>query len=178
MKLKAIIWGIIAACFIAAMSLIMQYRAGYILPLWINWQKAEISSESGADVHLSRKQITVKNDNDLFWQSGNDIKVQNVLICDIDEDNEDELMLLCWRRGRYGGSRPFWETQEDENTWSQHIYIYDLSENEVTPIWMASYIGIDVKDWSFSREERLIITARDGTVTRWNWVSWGLERIE
>ncbi len=171
MKIKAVIWGIIAACFIAAMSLLMQYRAGYILPVWIEWQERDVLS-SDFSLSVSDRGAGIQN----LWQSDKNIKVQDALICDIDHDGESELMLLCWRRGRYGASRPFWETEE-EKTWSQHIYIYDLTDNEVTPIWMASYIGVDVVSWSFDNENRLTLTDRNNNITRWDWLTWGLERI-
>lgn len=42
---------------------------------------------------------------------------------------------------------------------------------------MASDIGLDAAAWRFDEQERLVITEHSGAVSRWDWLSWGLERI-
>lgn len=112
----------------------------------------------------------------ICWQSEDGIPVQDVLWEDIDHDDEPELLLLCWRRGKYGNSRPFW-AEEDDNSWSQHIFIYDWDGAKMKPIWMASDLGREVVQWNFSQWDRLLLTDRNGTQTAWDWDTWGLTNI-
>ena len=69
--------------------------------------------------------------------------------------------MLCWRIGRYGDAKPFW-VEKDEKQWSQHIYIYQWTGEEIHPLWMASDIGMDVAAFAFDEKKRLTITEKDG----------------
>ncbi len=181
--MKRRIWIItgIAACFIAAIALFCAWKNRFILPGWIAWNSTEILCDTENDepekIVLSGKQVSVFSGQVLVWQSGREIRVQDILWCDIDRDSEKELMLLCWKRGRYGDSRPFWVTG-DEKSWSQHIYIYNWTEDGIRPVWMASDIGLDAAGWRFDETQRLVITDTDGRESAWDWLSWGLVHIE
>lgn len=171
------------ACCIAAGILLLAFGVvkllqaqGYLLPSWIDWQ-SRAWTDGEITVELKSRSVTVLKDGVTLWQSDPSVPVQDVLWGDIDHDEEPELMLLCWKRGRYGESRPFWVT-EDDRTWSQHIYLYDWTGETVKPIWMASDLGREVITWSFTEEDRLVVTDRQGNVTAWDWLSWGLRQIE
>ena len=58
----------------------------------------------------------------LYWENKEGWKVSDYFIDDIDHDGEDEVVILFWRRGSFGPSKPFW-VEKDEKTWSQHIGI-------------------------------------------------------
>lgn len=166
-----------ALTLLAAAALI--WRETLFLPAWAEWRSAQLAC--GADgaperIELSGGRVRVYSGGEPVWETEKHIRVQDVLWGDIDHDGEGELMLLCWRRGRYGKHRPFW-VEKDEKSWSQHIYLYDWTENGIRPIWMASDIGLDAAAWRFDEQERLVITERSGAVSRWDWLSWGLERI-
>lgn len=147
----------------------------------------DIDMQTGADMQtggvlhttLTDRHLQVKKDEELVWETTSKIKVQDFLWCDINHDGADELLLLCWRIGRYGDARPFW-VDRDEHAWSQHIYIYEWrAESEtIYPLWMASDIGMDVVSWSFDEDERLLITETSGRQTSWDWVSWGLSLMK
>ena len=176
MRRKAI--GVIAALVALLAAGWWLLEAGVLLPAWISWEEREIlCGASPEKVVLEDRTVTVWDGGSAAWQSGRDIQVQDVLWGDIDHDGEAELMLLCWKRGRYGKSRPFWVT-EDEKTWSQHIYLYDWKDGAVSPIWMASDIGMEAVEWSFDETDRQVITDREGRKTAWDWLSWGLTKLE
>ena len=139
---------------------------------------SEIGAYAGApdEIILKDRTLTVINNGKTAFTT-EDLNVQDFLFGDIDYDGNGELMILCWRIGRYGTARPFW-VKDDEKTWSQHIYIYDWTGSEMKAEWMASDIGMDVAGWSFDRVDRLLITETSGRITRWDWVSWGLSFIE
>ena len=105
--------------------------------------------------------------------------MQDVLSCDIDNDGMDELLLLCWKKGRYGEHKPFW-VEEDEKNWSQHLFVYEYMEEEIRPKWMSSYIGQDVMEMA-AREGappgiHLLLTSPEGEVSSWFWDSWGFTK--
>lgn len=168
------------------------------LPDWIVWNSKEIYVEdyvdlaenyslNGADeipsidsnplrICLSRKIVKIYENGKLTWTSEKDYKVQDFLWCDIDQDNENELLLLCWKIGKYGAHRPFW-VSEDEEEWSQHIFIYDWKEHRADPIWMASDIGRDVVNWRYDEHGYLILEDTNGKLSSWAWLQWGLEAV-
>ena len=149
------------------------------LPNWIQWNEREICHEEkngSLEILLTDRSVSVISGTTAVWTSDEDVQIQDILWCDIDRDDMSELLLLCWKQGRYGNSRPFW-IGEDDASWSQHIYIYDWTENEMRPIWMASDIGVDAVSWYFDEELRLVITDMDGMETAWDWVSWGVTGI-
>ena len=201
-KIVKIISVFIVAAALAAAAVCFAWHKGAFLPRWIIWQeKEEIYGFSETDTEntdeklwtneskdesnlnqlkfiLKNKRLELDKDNTVLWTSPKDILVQDFLWCDINHDNKAELVILCWRIGRYGNAKPYC-VENDEHTWSQHIYIYELRDNEeIHPIWMASDIGMDVKDWSFDDIDRLVITETSGRRTSWDWVSWGLSLVK
>ena len=205
-KIVKIISVFIVAAALAAAAVSFAWHKGAFLPGWISWQeKEEIYALSEMDTEntddfkqntdktiaqnrytendqlkfiLKNKRLELEKDNTILWTSPKDILVQDFLWCDINHDDKAELLILCWRIGRYGNAKPYW-VEKDEHAWSQHIYIYELRDNEeIHPLWMASDIGMDVKGWSFDDKERLIITETSGRRTAWDWVSWGLSLVK
>lgn len=171
-------------------------------PRWVRWKSTTFSDASGQyEVVLKRKTVRIIYDNSVIWISSKDIKVQDAMSCDVDGDGTDELVLLCWKIGRFGTSRPFW-VDEDEKTWSQHIFVYSYEEEGVRPKWMSSYIGVDVVEISATsrdgmqrgntvsdvavqnagigqsteRKQHLLLTEPDGRMSSWVWDSWGFTK--
>lgn len=97
---------------------------------------------------------------------------------DLDADGRDELLLLVWRRGHYGPSRPFWVPQNDWR-YSQHIFIYTCdAAGAVAPLWMSSGLDPQVRRWAMNADGTLSVTTPAGQDTLWGWRSWGLERLD
>ena len=170
----------------------MQVRSG--IPAWVIWEDHVIYDSTGMyEIELRDKTVSVKctisaksdtsviNDKNVIWTSPTEIKVQKVLSCDIDNDKTDELVLLCWKKGRYGEHRPFWVT-EDEDTWSQHLFVYEYNSDQIRPKWMSSYLGQDIADLSSNGKEapymRLWFRAPDDEMSSWMWDSWGFKKEE
>ena len=151
----------------AALGLVWFLEGGYFLPRWVDWKNKTFSDVSGQyEITLKRRKVKVLYDNSVVWTSSKDIKVQDTLPLDVDGDGADELVLLCWKTGRFGTSKPFW-VEEDEKTWSQHIFVYTCNGETVKPKWMSSYIGVDVvtmsmKDRSEPPAGRAVQTVIDG----------------
>ncbi len=181
------------------------WRAGAFLPKWVSWENMTVRDGMGAyTAMLSRGQVTVVYDDSVIWNSPGELKVQQILFGDVDHDGGEELLLLCWKIGRFGESRPFW-VEKDERKWSQHIYVYQCRQGKVKPRWMSSYIGQDVTEMSVQdrlpqadpgqkqfpqmdlekeaedrRESKghLLLTDPEGKISSWLWTSWGFTREE
>lgn len=172
---------LITAVALAAAGTVYAWSKGVFLPGWIEWKERALDlSEDRIDLSeivLENRRLRVEQEQELLWESPENILVQDFLWCDINHDKEDELILLCWRIGRYGDARPYW-VEEDEKKWSQHIYIYQWRDEEIHPLWMASDIGMDVTRFEADQKERILITETDGRKTVWDWMSWGLTLVE
>lgn len=159
-----------------ALSYIL-WNNGVFLPRWIQWENRTFCSQSGQyKIVLSHKSVSIISDNTVIWTSPEAIKIQDAISCDMDNDRQDELILLCWKIGRYGNDKPFW-VEKDEKKWSQHIFVYEYSNGEIRPKWMSSYIGQDVAVLSENGKSspfcRLLLTDLEGCVSSWMWDSWG-----
>ena len=190
----------IAAVCVCVLIPVIGWRGGYFLPGWIDWKSGTFSDESGRyEIVLRHRTVRVIYDSSVIWSVPEDIKVQDAMSCDIDGDGADELIMLCWKIGRFGSSRPFW-VEEDEETWSQHIFVYNCAGDTIKPKWMSSYIGVDVAEISTGNRgaqeagdqgarvedvaergsaggrQRILLTNTEGRMSSWIWDSWGFTR--
>lgn len=169
----------VAAVLIAAILFLK--KEGELLPDWICWEKRQIETgeEGPGTILLEDQRVTLSRGDKILWQSPEETRVQDVLWCDVDRDGSKELLLLDWRTGTYGEARPFW-VEKNEESWSQHIDIYDWQPEQETvmAIWMASDIGLDALGWSYDEEHRYLLIQEPGQeVSGWAWLEWGLERV-
>lgn len=183
--------GITAAVFLAAAAgmgavLFLLWKGGFFLPRWIIWESGTFftenqSSQKQFEIRLEKKSVCISQEDARLWTSPDGVKVQSAVSGDIDGDGAEELILLCWKIGRYGRHRPFW-IEKDERRWSQHIFVYEYGADGVKPKWMSSYIGLDVGrmclDAAAPSRSRLWLIQPDGSGSRWVWDSWGFSREE
>ena len=170
----------IMALVILGAVLYVLWERGAFLPRWIVWEENSIPDASGDyEILLTEREVSVAYRGRKIWASPEDVNVQQILSCDIDRDGRDELMLLCWKRGRFGKYKPFW-IKEDEKGLSQHIFVYEMEHDKVVPKWMSSYIGQDVAKMAFDGGKasagRIFLTDPGGEVSCWRWDSWGFAR--
>lgn len=161
-------------------ALYFLWSRGVFLPGWIRWEDGTVHDRIGRyEAALEHRQVRVLSGGRLLWTSPEGVKVQEILSCDIDNDEEDELLLLCWKRGRYGRYRPFW-VEEDEKGWSQHLFVYEYEQGEIVPKWMSSYLGEDVAHIAGNGKTapavRLLMTDGEGEISSWIWGNWGFSR--
>lgn len=182
-KLKKVLIVTLALISVSAVSVFLLYflwSSGAFLPDWIIWESSAGQDASGEyGIVLTHKKVSVTYGDSVIWNSPDGVKVQKALSCDIDNDCQDELVLLCWRKGHFGRLMPIW-VEEDEQEWSQHIFVYEYVQDEVRPKWMSSYIGPDISDISSNEKEapysRLWLTDTEGKMSSWVWDSWGFAR--
>lgn len=201
LKTAAILFLVLLAVSVPSAAVYALWNAGAFLPHWIQWDSAAFQDETGkyqivlegrtvrvtrSDNHTCQDSNTWQDkpagsngsqkDSALVWSSPKGVLVQKVLSADIDNDRREELVLLCWRKSRYGKSHPFW-VEKDEKKWSQHLYVYEYGQGEIRPQWMSSYLGKDLTDITVyhraDSQNRLLFTDLDGEASCWRWDSWG-----
>lgn len=172
----------------------LMYINGLFLPGWIDWKEKVQSYENTFEINLAHREVAVtdkskSNENIIsdgvpaseeVWHSSSNMKVQDYLIADITGDGNDELVLLFWRRGRFGMYRPFFIEKNDKR-WSQHIAVYRYDEDKMTfdSIWTASDIGVLVSDWKYDdMHRRLIIADSREECTVWMWSGFGFSLVD
>lgn len=189
MKKKIIIVsGVVAFILIAAILFFKQIVP--IIPLMgVDWQEKELSytNEFGnqISVELQDKGVQVYKDGVQIWKSPQNYMVQDVIIADIDKATQginspekrlrenEEIILLLWKKGRFGRHKPFWLKEEKEETiFSQHIFIYNIVPEGVRSKWGSSYMGMIAKEISYDNEV-LAVMESDNKITYWKWNSWG-----
>ena len=180
-------------------------QAGELVPK-VEGGKAALYAEGSVD---ASDVLNVDNDanhqmpgeNSPFWSSPSEYKVQDGFLTDIDRDGDTEMILLVWKRGRFGKHRPFWITS-DERCYSQHVFIYDVGDEAqegndgnqaghdsvisgvVSQKWFASDIGVDVRQMKLLNEgsatsEAVLLTEDiDGNCALWHWESFGLKTMD
>ncbi len=147
---------------------------GAFLPEWIEWHEKEITIPAAAAGNEDRTAVlTDKRVRLGQWESPENCLIQDMLVCDIDSDGENELLLLLWKIGTNIDLR-LWNEKSEEK-WGQHIYIFDILEDTVKPIWWASDIGLTARSWEFNEKRRLIIHELSGKESCWDWDSFGLK---
>ncbi|MBE5823872.1 MAG: CapA family protein [Butyrivibrio sp.] len=179
-------------------------------PTWVHYAKKSeqagklVLKVEGGKAILQEPSDEGDNEGDkgsAVWKSPSEIKVQDGFLTDLDRDGDTEMILLVWKRGRFGKHRPFWITS-DERCYSQHIFIYDVGDeaqegtddNEsghdsvisgvVSQKWFASDIGVDVRrmkllnEGSATSEAILLTEDRDGNCALWHWESFGLKTMD
>ena len=85
-----------------------------------------------------------------------------------------------WKPGSYGYYHPFWIEPNDEDIYSQHIFIYDWDterEQRLRKRWLSSGIPIKGKTFFPDEQNALHIIETNGRETVWRWEGWGLKRV-
>lgn len=185
LKTRYIIIGITAAIFLFAVIFIPVFlfvlsKNHVILPWDISYENIEINDEKNElEILLYNKEVIINKQDEKIWKSEDGVKVSNIIWDDIDRDGEKELILLCWKKGRFGKHKPFWIEKDDE-LWSQHIFIYEYDEvkNQIRPKWMASDIGFVVEEMKYEETGLVLKDKRNDEISIWIWNGWGLERIK
>ena len=129
-------------------------------------------------VFLEQGTVTVTQGGAELWHTPQEYDVERLIRCDIDRDGRDELVLLLWKYGRYGKSRPFWEDETAGNDeYDQHIFIYRVTDGEVHAVWCSSDLGMEIRALEYLPQQGILVTETDGRQSLWDWKSWGLEFV-
>lgn len=137
--------------------------------------KTVTEKSEGIRIVENKRVLFVFYDDEKIWELPDSVRAQDFFYEDIDRDGRKDMVILCWKRGRYGEHKPTW-VKRDEIKWSQHIYIFGIEDGTVRPKWMASDIGMQAACMEYA-DGAVVITDTKGEVTKWIWRSWGLEKM-
>lgn len=175
-KIRLLI-GAAALLIVITISAIVYLRhKGFLLPGYVTWQERTLSSD-GFDIILSKKHLKVYKESVLVWESDSSVKVQDVILTDVDRNGMTEMTVLCWKKGRFGRSKPFFE-EDDTSVYSEHIYLYDLLDEKPGPKWMASDIGAIVLTLESPNGYILVTHEKEGGTSEWQWNGWGFTKVK
>ena len=153
----------------------------FSVPTWVLFEEKEITSKNGLFVTLSDGKVSVKDsESAIKWSLGDELKVQDILLSDLDGDEIEELIALVWKKGKYGKDMPFWVSQND-NELSQHIFIYELMpDGNVKQKWFASDIGQQISRMKMMEKNSMILLTEtvSGENNLWKWDSFGLKTFK
>ena len=171
----------VAACavvLVVCCSMVAASAMGLLPPRWVSWesgvQQADLDLDGLAEtVEVGNRSMRVcSSDGRELYTTPNAWRVSQVTVADATGDGLPELLMLVWRRGNYGSSRPFWDTGLDLRM-TQHLYVMGLRNGAVVPVWMSHELGEEVARAEVSPSGMLVLTARDGSVTQWIWEGFG-----
>lgn len=159
-----------AAALLAALALGLWqlWRTGALLPDW-----AEFETRDCAAFRLEGGRVTLPEG----WRSPEELRVQDALSLDLDDDGEDELALLGWRIGSYGRHQPFW-VEKNDLRWGQHVYLYEREGGVPRAVWISSALDFPIASWFADERGYLHLRSPDGSESVWGWFDWGLELVE
>ena len=148
------------------------------IPSWSLWKEKELRCDVNGDGEkenwvLKEKQAVLSCGDEVLYETDPEWLISDIYAGDLTRDGQDELVMLVWKRGSFGPSKPFW-TPEDETGYSQHVFIFGWREEAVHPTWMSSKLGFPVAEGELEERNLLRLTSPDGSATFWAWESWGL----
>lgn len=170
----------VALAVVALVALGAAWWRGAFLPRWVTWEEREIVCDLDGDgmddlVVLEGRQVMAQV-GDIAWLTGDRWQVSDAWVADVTRDGTPEVVLLMWRHGSYGNSRPFWETGADL-AFVQHLCVTRWEAGALQPVWESSDLGFEAASLSVDDDGLVHLVQRDGADTVWMWPGWGFERV-
>lgn len=176
---------ILACVALACVATACAVRLGLTAPSWVSWQNRALSCDLDADgspeeLTLAGQRVLVRDaDGRLLYESDGAWRVSDALVADVARDGKPELVMLLWRRGNYGNSKPFWESGIDLRM-TEHIYVMGLEDGAMQPVWMGHELGegLKVSQMEATEDGLLELTTTDGQTSTWEWDYFGFSLVE
>ncbi len=176
---------ILACVALACVAAACAVRLGLTAPTWVSWQNRTLSCDFDADgspeeLTLAGQRVLVHDaDGTTLYESDRAWRVSDALAADVTRDGRPELVMLLWRRGNYGNSRPFWESGTDLRM-TQHVYVMGLEGGAMQPVWMGHELGegLKVSRMGATEDGLLELTTTDGRTSTWVWDYFGFSLVE
>ncbi|MBP3892874.1 MAG: hypothetical protein J6D34_02415 [Atopobiaceae bacterium] len=153
-------------------------RLELFIPSWVSWQKTSAAVDLDRDgreerIELANGRCCVEDASGaVLYKTPGDWHITRVATGDVDLDGANDLLMLTWRRGNYGTSRPFWDTSVDFRM-TEHLYVFEMREGRLVPKWMSHELGAPVTDIAATDEGTVTLTTTDGARTTWRWEGFG-----
>lgn len=140
--------------------------------------------------YLGRGQLRVSQANKLIWSSDDRWWVDSFVLADSNNDGVTELNISLWKKGRFGSSKPFW-IEDDQQTVSNHFFVYKMVENEIKMVWGSSDLkspncSFEIYDYDRDGKNELVVLEGIGKwysrcvgiqFATWRWNGWGFTNL-
>lgn len=169
-----------------------------LLAFWYRSAPSEsllITGDSDGDgqmetYELADNQVTVQTGNAVIWESYPAWKVTGLVVADADNDGQAEMLLVLWKEGSFGTSKPMWMEEEDK-LYSNHLFMYRLVAGRMKAVWCSSAIEypilqLTVSDYDGNGLQELLVTEGHAAgplysirqlfyenQSVWRWQEWG-----
>lgn len=100
-------------------------------------------------LYLAENKFYLEGQEKIIWSSGDNFKVDNFVVGDINNDNEIEIVLILWKQGKYGQGLPFW-LEGNINDYGHHVFIYKWQNSNLVLKWGSSTIDAPIKELMIS----------------------------
>ena len=90
-KMRLLIGAALLLIGIGISAIALLKHKGFLLPEYVTWQERELSSD-GFDIILSKKHLKVYKNSNLVWESDSSVKVQDVILTDVDRNGMTEIL--------------------------------------------------------------------------------------
>ncbi|MEA4925882.1 MAG: hypothetical protein VB084_11285 [Syntrophomonadaceae bacterium] len=121
---------------------------------------------------LHNRSLSVYANDRLLWQSDEDWMVQSFVLADVNHDTIDDLLMVVWKRGSFGPAKPFW-TSRDDRRFSHHLFMYNLRQGQIKPLWMSSALDRPIKSLRIAdpdNDGKNELLVQDGSYSLWGWI--------
>ncbi len=139
---------------------------------------------------LERGQLKVSQADKLIWQTDDQWWVDSFFLADSDNNGVVELNISLWKKGRFGSSKPFW-IEDDQQTFSNHFFVYKLVGSEMKMVWGSSDLkspncSFEIYDYDQDGKNELVVIEGVskwyshcvGThFATWRWNGWGFTNL-
>ncbi|MGI5921823.1 MAG: hypothetical protein ACOX6I_08825 [Syntrophomonadaceae bacterium] len=145
---------------------------------------------------LSNYQLQAVENNHLIWESPKDWQVKQAKLADADNDGRTELVMVVWKKGSFGKSRPWWVKETDDRQLTCHLFMYRLTAGRMKAVWCSSALEHPIRQAAiidvnhdglnelrvqeipgYGPVSRFKAWSSDSYTSLWAWNGWGFERI-
>lgn len=143
--------------------------------------------------HLAHGKLSITQPDSIDWISPPEWDIKSFVLDDVTGDGRAELLMVLWKRGSFGSHKPLWSEQNDNN-FSCHLFVYQLINNNLKPRWCSSALDKPIKSLEIKEdvsgkflavEEGYFSTYCCGHAlflgkiySNWTWKQWGFYRLD
>lgn len=139
--------------------------------------------------------VTVEQEGVCLWESPREWEIKSLSVADADRDGKEELLLVLWKEGSFGRSKPMWRKEPDQGR-GNHLFVYRLTAGRMKPVWCSSALDhpilqLQVTDVNGDGQQELEVIEGPPADSRlyvlrqlfcrnrtlWQWQGWGFVRI-
>lgn len=148
------------------------------------------------EYYLKDHRLVIREAGQLLWESPPGWQVDLCILADANNDHQEEIVLVVWKRGSFDGPKPFWD-QDADGQMRNHLFLFGLARDSLKPLWLSSALPrpiarLEVADYNKDGDNELLIhegsyqglpglragPARASRPVLMRWREWGFYRLD